>query len=78
VFLLAGAICVYDVLQSLRLSLFIPTPAQRTRLDKDQTTSLVRAVLEFSSGRMDFQHHGLAEEYTTDENTASSLRFSKS
>jgi hypothetical protein len=58
-----------DLLENLQHSLSTLLPAQRTRRDEAQITSLARALLEFSGGRVDCQQHGFAEEYTTSENT---------
>lgn len=56
------------LLESLQLSLPIPIPPKRTKRDEAQITSLVRALLELSGGRVDFRQHGFAEEYTASEN----------
>lgn len=58
-----------DLLENLEHSLSTFLPAQRTRGDEAQITSLTRALLEFSGGRVDCQQHGFAEEYTINENT---------
>lgn len=57
-----------DLLESLQLSLLLPVPPERTRSDETQMTSLIRALLEFSGGRMDLQQHGFAQEYTVSDN----------
>jgi hypothetical protein len=57
-----------DLLENLQLSLSIPVPPKRTKRDEAQITSLVRALLELSGGRVDIQQHGFAEEYTASEN----------
>lgn len=57
-----------DLLENLQLSLPIPVPPKRTKRDEAQITSLVRALLELSSGRVDIQQHRFAEEYTASEN----------
>ncbi|KAL9591659.1 MAG: hypothetical protein Q9179_007502, partial [Wetmoreana sp. 5 TL-2023] len=49
-------------------SLRIPSPPKRPKDDEVQTTSLVRALLEMSSGRVDRQQHEFSEESTTDKN----------
>lgn len=59
----------YDLLEDLRRSLSIPVPAKRTKRDEAQLTSLVRALLELSGGRVDDQQQDFAEEYTASENT---------
>ncbi len=56
-----------ELLDTLRLSLSISIPAKRTRREA-QKTSLLRALLEFSGGRVDCRQHGFAEEYTPGEN----------
>ena len=56
------------LLASLQSSLSIPVPPKRTRRDEAQKTSLVRALLEFSGGRVEFLQHDFAEEYTASEN----------
>jgi hypothetical protein len=57
-----------DLLENLQLSLPIPVPPKRTKRDEAQITSLVRALLELSGGRVDIQQHGFAGEYTASEN----------
>lgn len=57
------------LLQSLQLALHIPVPPKRTSLDKTQSTSLVRALLKLSRGKIDFWQYTYAEEYTASENT---------
>jgi hypothetical protein len=49
----------YNLLESLQLSLSIPTPAQRMRCDEAQTTSLVRAMLEFLAAEWTSNNMGL-------------------
>lgn len=56
-----------ELLDTLQLSLSISIPAKRTRREA-QTTSLLRALLELSGGRVDCRQHGFAEEYTAGEN----------
>lgn len=56
------------LLESLQISLLIPVPPRRTKRDEAQLTSLVRALLELSGGRVDRRQHGFAEEYTASEN----------
>ena len=41
---------------------------RRTKSDKVQLNSLVRALLELSGGRVDLQQHGFAQEYTFRDN----------
>lgn len=55
-----------DLLQNLQLSL--PTPPKRTKRDEAQITSIFRALLEVSGGRVDVLQHGFAAEYTASEN----------
>ena len=55
------------LLENLQLSLPIPVPAERPRRDEAQITSLIRALLESSGGRVDLQHE-FAEEYTASNN----------
>ena len=43
-------------------------PAKRTRRGEAQITSLVRALLELSGGRVDLLQHGFAEEYMVSDN----------
>lgn len=57
-----------ELLESLQFTLLIPVPPQRTKLDKAQLTSLVRALLELSEGRVDLRQHKYAEEYTASGN----------
>jgi hypothetical protein len=57
-----------ELLESLQSSLPIPTPPKRPKRDEAQTTSLVRALVEFSGGRVDLRQHGFAGEYTASEN----------
>ena len=57
-----------DLLESFQLSLPIPVPPERTRRDEAQITSLVRALLELSGGRVDVQQYGFAQEYTLRDN----------
>lgn len=57
-----------DLLESLQLALYIPVPPKRTRLDETQLTSLVRALLALSGGKVDVRQHTYAEEYTASEN----------
>jgi hypothetical protein len=57
-----------NLLENLQLSLPISVPAERTKRDEAQITSLFRALLELSGGRVDFQQHRFAEEYTASEN----------
>jgi hypothetical protein len=57
-----------DLLESLQLSLPIPVPPKRTKRDEAQITSLIRALLELSGGRVDLRQHGFAEEYTISDN----------
>jgi hypothetical protein len=57
-----------DLIESLRLALSIPMQAERTKRDETQITSLFRAVLELSGGRVDPQQHAFGEEYTASEN----------
>jgi len=57
-----------DLLESLQLSLLLPVPPKRTRSDETQMTSLTRALLELSGGRVDLQQHGFAQEYTVCDN----------
>ncbi|KAL8902279.1 MAG: hypothetical protein Q9207_004797 [Kuettlingeria erythrocarpa] len=47
---------------------FLPVTPRRTKRDEAQLTSLVRALLEVSGGRVDRQQHRFAEEYTASEN----------
>jgi hypothetical protein len=56
------------LLETLQLSLPILVPNKRTKRDEAQITSLFRALLELSGGRVDLQQHGFAEEYTANEN----------
>ena len=56
-----------ELLDTLQLSLSISVPAKRTRREA-QTTSLLRALLELSGGRVDCRQHGFAEEYMASEN----------
>ena len=56
------------LLESLQLSLPIPVSTKRTKRDEAQITSLIRALLELSGGRVDLRQHGFAEEYTASEN----------
>ena len=57
-----------DLLENFQLSLPIPVPPERTKHDEAQITSLVRALLELSSGRVDLQQHEFAKEYTLSDN----------
>ena len=57
-----------SLLDSLQFSLQISVPPKRTRRDEAQVTSLVRALLESSGGRVDVRQHGFAEEYTIGDN----------
>lgn len=57
-----------DLLESFQRSLLLPVPPERTRSDETQMTSLIRALLEFSGGRVDLQQHGFAQEYTVSDN----------
>ncbi len=57
-----------NLLESLQSSLRRPVPPERTRSDESQMTSLVRALLELSGGRVDRQQHGFAQEYTVCDN----------
>jgi hypothetical protein len=57
-----------ELLASLQFSLPIPIPPKRTKRDEAQTTSLIRALVELSGGRVDLRQHGFAEEYTASEN----------
>jgi hypothetical protein len=54
------------LIESLQLSL--PIPPKRTNRGEAQITSLVRALLELSGGRMDPLQHGFDDEYTANEN----------
>lgn len=56
------------LLESLLLSLSIPVSPKRTKRDEAQKTSLVRALMEISGGRVDLRQHRFAEEYTASEN----------
>lgn len=56
------------LLESLQLSLPISVHPKRTKREEAQITSLVRALLELSGGRVDLRQHGFAEEYTASEN----------
>ncbi|KAM0794837.1 hypothetical protein BDR22DRAFT_977402 [Usnea florida] len=53
-----------DLLENFQLSLPIPVPPERTNCDEAQVTSLVRALLELSGGRVDVRQHECAQEYT--------------
>lgn len=57
-----------DLLEGLQHSLPIPVTPERTRGGEAQTTSLFRALLEFSGGRVEVQQHGFAQEYTIRDN----------
>jgi len=57
-----------DLLEGLQHSLPIPVPPERTRGEEAQITSLIRALLKFSGGRVDVQQHGFAQEYTIRDN----------
>lgn len=57
-----------DLVLALQFALPIRQPAERTKQDEAQITSLVRALLELSGGRVDCHQHGFAEEYTSSEN----------
>jgi hypothetical protein len=57
-----------DLLESLQLSLPIPTSLKRTKCDEAQITSLFRALLELSGGSVNLLQYGFAEEYTASEN----------
>ena len=52
----------------VQFALPIPVSPKRTKLDEAQLTSLVRALLELSGGRVDLRQHKYAEEYTASEN----------
>jgi hypothetical protein len=54
--------------QSLQCSLSIPVRSERSKRDETQITSLFRALLELSGGRVDLRQHEFAEEYTAGEN----------
>ena len=56
------------IFENFQLSLPIPVPPQRTNCDEAQITSLVRALLELSGGRVDVQRHECAQEYTLYDN----------
>ena len=56
------------IIESLELSLPILVVAERKRRDEAQTTSLIRALLELSGGRVDLQQPEFAEEYTASNN----------
>jgi len=56
-----------ELLDALQLSLSKSNPAKRTRREA-QTTSLLRALLELSGGRVDCRQHGFAEEYMASDN----------
>lgn len=56
-----------ELLETLQLSLSFSVPAKRTRR-KAQTTSLLRALLELSGGRVNCRQHGFAEDYMVSEN----------
>ena len=60
--------CQEILLDSLQLSLQFSVPPKRTKRDEYQITSLVRALLELSGGRVDPRQHRFAEEYTASEN----------
>ncbi len=57
-----------ELLESLQFALPIPVSPKKTKLDEAQLTSLVRALLELSRGRVDFRQHKYSEEYTASEN----------
>lgn len=57
-----------DLLESLQLFLPISVPPGRTRRDETQLTSLIRALLEFSGGKVDLHQHEFAPEYTVYDN----------
>ena len=57
----------YELLDTFQRNLPISISAERTRREA-QKTSLLRALLELSGGRVDCRQHGFAEEYTASEN----------
>lgn len=54
--------------ESLQFALPTPVSPKKTKLDEAQFTSIVRALLELSGGRVDLRQHKYAEEYTASEN----------
>lgn len=57
-----------ELLDSLKSGLRIPVPPKRPEHDESQITSLFRALLELSSGKLDLQQRQFAPEYTASLN----------
>jgi hypothetical protein len=58
-----------DLLESLEAGLQFPVPHKRTNRDESQITSIFRALIELSSGKLDLGQHRFDEDYTTSENS---------
>ena len=57
-----------DLVEGLLVALHILVPPKRTKLNETQITSIVRALLELSGGRVDARQHRFDGEYTASEN----------